>query len=651
MSPARKHAVLLAAACGFAPASLLLAQVPVVDGTRDAVYGAAFSVQTVETQFGDNQSELDAGYVNIQNGKMYLMLTGNLEQNLNKLVFFFDTRAGGQNQVRNDNGDTDFGALNTKYAGMIFDTGFEPDYAFWYSRDANNAYPHFSEMNTNGGGFAGFFGNIAVTGGVGSATVGGVNGLPVLEFGYNDANTAGVGGGTLAADQTAAAAVTTGTEISIDLTALGATENFKMMIGINGSNHDYWSNQFLPGLTPPQGNLGSTGQGGMGTGSVSDVNFETEVPGLQFLTINYHAPLSNWNNAAGSNWNNAANWSGDGVPNAPDARAVLGTAAGSAARVITLDTNVRLASLTFDSTGGYTIAPSGGNTLTIAGNPATPSVIVNSGNHTIGAPLVLGATTNFSIASGSQLNVTGAVTATGQTIVKTGPGVVQFPNVRANRLFISDGTVKVAPNGTDTGTSVLPSFGINGDLTPTAKFDITNNAVVFDYTAPPPGADAEPFDTIRAQIITAYNGGAWDGNGITSSSADSSNFGIGYAEANTLTTIPSIFGTVDQDAVLVRRVRYGDADLSGNVNLADFNRLAGNFGSAEAVWSEGDFNYDGIVNLGDFNRLAANFGLSASANGPTPEDWSALASVVPEPGAAGSAALLAILLRRRREQR
>ena len=70
-------------------------------------------------------------------------------------------------------------------------------------------------------------------------------------------------------------------------------------------------------------------------------------------------------NSGNGNWKDLAKWSGDGVPNAPDARAVLGTLAGSAARQITLDTNVRLESLTFDSPGSYTIAPSGGNTLTI----------------------------------------------------------------------------------------------------------------------------------------------------------------------------------------------------------------------------------------------------------------------------------------------
>ena len=36
--------------------------IPTVDGTKDAEYGGPLAVQTVETQFGDNFSELDAGY-------------------------------------------------------------------------------------------------------------------------------------------------------------------------------------------------------------------------------------------------------------------------------------------------------------------------------------------------------------------------------------------------------------------------------------------------------------------------------------------------------------------------------------------------------------------------------------------------------------
>ncbi len=52
----------------------------------------------------------------------------------------------------------------------------------------------------------------------------------------------------------------------------------------------------------------------------------------------------------------------------------------------------------------------------------------------------------------------------------------------------------------------------------------------------------------------------------------------------------------------------GDATGDGLVNLADFNRLASNFGQPNRTFSQGDFNYDGAVNLADFNILAGRFG-------------------------------------------
>jgi hypothetical protein len=630
-----------------------------VDGTRDAAYGNAFAVQTVNTGFGDNQSELDAGYVRIENGRMYMMLTGNIESNFNKLVLFFDTRAGGQNVMRNDNPDVEFNNLNFRYNGMTHDAGFAPDYIMWFTRGLNTTtneyevFANFSELNTNGGGFGAFLGRLASPAPTQtvSGTFGGTGGAPLVEFGYNDSNTAGVIGDPAgsAADQTAAAAVTTGSEFSIELPQIGATENFQAMIGINGSSHDFWSNQFLPGLTPPQGNLGGDGlgnfvePGGPGTGgTVGLVNFNN-IAGNQFLTLNYHAPLSQWNNPASGNWNLGGNWTGDGVPNAIDARAVLGTAAGSAPRTVTLDTPVRLASLTFDSTGGYTVA--GSNTLTIAGNPAMPAVLVNAGSHTISAPVVLGATTNFTVATGATLSVTGPFTATGQAVVKAGPGLLAVPHFSGTSLNVAEGTARLTSGGSP-GTTTVSSLIIAGGEAPTATLDITNGALVVDYT----GGPNSPFQTIKTQIISAYNNGSWNGTGITSSNANNTNFGIGYAEAASLTTVPPIFGTVDTEAVLARLTRYGDANLDGQVNLSDFNALASNFGGSDKQWIQGDFNYDGIVNLSDFNRLAANFGLQAGPDGPTPDDWAALAAVVPEPSSLGLFGLAASALIRRRRR-
>ena len=58
-----------------------------VDGTKDAGYGAALAIQTTQTQFGDNLSEMDAGYAVLDSGKLYLMLTGNIENNFSLILF------------------------------------------------------------------------------------------------------------------------------------------------------------------------------------------------------------------------------------------------------------------------------------------------------------------------------------------------------------------------------------------------------------------------------------------------------------------------------------------------------------------------------------------------------------------------------------
>ena len=85
--------------------SLLLAQiafaVDATDGTVDADYGLPLAVQTVNTGFGDNQSELNAVYATYENGTVFLMLTGNLEANYNTLEIWVDGGTGaGQNIVQ-----------------------------------------------------------------------------------------------------------------------------------------------------------------------------------------------------------------------------------------------------------------------------------------------------------------------------------------------------------------------------------------------------------------------------------------------------------------------------------------------------------------------------------------------------------------------
>jgi acrosin len=142
-----------------------------------------------------------------------------------------------------------------------------------------------------------------------------------------------------------------------------------------------------------------------------------------------------------------------------------------------------------------------------------------------------------------------------------------------------------------------------------AVLDLTNNALVIDYTG------GSPLNAVRSLLTSGYAAGAWNGAGIRSSTAaGGTTHALGYAEASDIfSAFPAnFFGlSVDNTSVVVRYTRYGDANLDGTVNLADFNRVASNFGTSPRSWSQGNFDFDNDVDLSDFNKQASNFGLSA----------------------------------------
>lgn len=278
--------VLLVAGFGlYLSASALSA--PVLDGTRDVSYGSAAAVQAVQTQFGDNNSELDAAYATVEGGILYLMLTGNLENNFNRLNIFIDSQAGGQNVIQNNANNGGNNPENDnwagKHAGMTFDTGFEADYMLSL-RNGNFSGNRFDiDYAVVGGGLGNFLAATDIFGGTttGSNASALANGIGVA---FNNSNAAGILGGTGAANQAAALTVTTGIELAIPLSAIGNPNTvFKISAMINGSNHDYLSNQFLGGLPAGTGNLGGDGAGGF-TGSLSGIDLN-QFAGSQYFRV------------------------------------------------------------------------------------------------------------------------------------------------------------------------------------------------------------------------------------------------------------------------------------------------------------------------------------------------------------------------------
>ena len=237
----------------------------------------------------------------------------------------------------------------------------------------------------------------------------------------------------------------------------------------------------------------------------------------------------------------------------------------------------------------------GADEIQVLGTPAgTPvSVFANHGTDTIrvyetgpGAPVTVEPSTGE-----DSVNINGSST------------LVRFAaSQRIGALTVFGGVAQLAAPA---GNMVLTATSLNVD--DGGRLDLTDEAMIIDYAA------ASPIATVQARVTSGYAGGAWNGQGINSSTAAASGgaTAVGYAESGQIfTAFPATFAgqPVDATAILLKYTFYGDANLDGRVNLQDFNRLAGNFGQSPRRWSQGDFSYDGRVNLTDFNLLASRFG-------------------------------------------
>jgi hypothetical protein len=254
------------------------------NGYREDLYGAPLAVQGIETQFGDNFSELNAAYAGVQDGKLFLMLTGNIEGNFNKLNVFIDSSSAIVTNVLTAAGNDGSNVMN----GLTFDTGFEPDYHIIVRRGfgigdqfdldiSNLATGEFASFsNVFGGSQEGF----ANTGTPDNGTLA----TNAIGVGYFNLNQAGVLGGTGPADLAAAAAVPTGFEVCIDLADIGspAGNDIKAMAFVTSSDLTFSSNQFL-GTLPEDLDSEGFGTSNLGTTSAIDLS---EIAGDQCFTIN-----------------------------------------------------------------------------------------------------------------------------------------------------------------------------------------------------------------------------------------------------------------------------------------------------------------------------------------------------------------------------
>jgi hypothetical protein len=122
--------------------------------------------------------------------------------------------------------------------------------------------------------------------------------------------------------------------------------------------------------------------------------------------------------------------------------------------------------------------------------------------------------------------------------------------------------------------------------------------------------------------------------------------GTHYTSANPFDGVTGVApGATD---VLVKDTYYGDANLSGTVDSADYTAIDNGFlaGGSLTGWANGDFNYDGVINGSDYTlidnafntqgaSLAAVVSPTASIAAEIAPGGGAAATAVPEPTALG----------------
>jgi autotransporter-associated beta strand protein len=290
--------------------------------------------------------------------------------------------------------------------------------------------------------------------------------------------------------------------------------------------------------------------------------------------------------------------------------------AGAFVPTITVNAPQALASINSVGTTNFTAGTSTVNSVAGAGtfevasgatvlvlNSLNQTAVVSAGSLSLsgGGSNIVGVGNGVGRGTGS-LNV-GGIDGGGTLSVSSATSLTAA-HIRQTMLNIdATSTVSIADSaapGNTAATSVLT------DLSNAGTLDLNNNDLIV--------TDTTQYSTVKNLIVSAFDGGAWDKAGITSSSAraNASAYGLGYAQASTIGST-SFDGQAFTDAVLVKYTLLGDSQLRGTVGLGDYDTVLSNYGAPQD-WSGGDFHYGGVVGIGDYDDVLSNYGAHASGN-------------------------------------
>ncbi len=239
-----------------------------------------------------------------------------------------------------------------------------------------------------------------------------------------------------------------------------------------------------------------------------------------------------------------------------------------------------------------------------------------------------GAGTNLLTVRGGNVHIDG--TSTGGNLITIVTAGAHMTTSRLDQL-------RLALQGTDTKVTLLPGGGVSVlddlELSLGTTLDVTNNSLVLHSSES--NKDGRYTD-LRAKILNAQNGvdpnfvTNWNGTGITSSSARTSNVATGFdlvslgmirnSDIDVITGLPgsayTSFGgePVGPHDLLLKYTYIGDGNLDGLVSFDDyvgtdnaFFGLIPNLG-----WATGDINFDNAINFDDYTVVDQAFFFQAA---------------------------------------
>jgi hypothetical protein len=306
-----------------------------------------------------------------------------------------------------------------------------------------------------------------------------------------------------------------------------------------------------------------------------------------------------------------------------------------------------------ESIGGTFNQSGGTNQIGIPNEGVATFAVSTTGVYNLSAGSL---TAHYGTANSGTINVTGGAANLGPV---TGTGTLNVGDASAS--VTASGLQQSSVTITSTGQLTLTAGGATNSVNSLVinsggVFNLTSTKLIINY-----GGGFDPISTIAGYIKSGYNGGAWNGPGIISTTAQSKTnglyYGVGYADGK-----DGVVSGLPSGQIEVMYTLLGDANLDGLVNAADFTILAANFNQPVTGWDQGDFNYDGLVNAADFTDLAANFNQSVSGADVSGGDVAALDAFaaanglplptfanVPEPASAVIMAMAGLgMVRRRR---